>query len=546
MQAQTLPKGVRAPHLKDDWLRNIALLANRLHRHLRKTPLVRSDYYSQKFGCNLYLKLENLQHTGSFKARGALAKAITLTEKRRRKGFVAASAGNHGLGVCYAARIFGVGASIFLPKTTPAYKIRKIVELGGHPIVNGSAWHESNEAALSFAKKKESIYFHPFDDEHVIDGQATIAQEIYEDVPDTDVLICSVGGGGLLSGLSRYAKTQHPKARVYGVETLGADSMYQSWQKGCVHQLPGVTSVAESIAVREPAQRTFDYVRQYADGLCVVEDDEALHAQAVLLQQEKILAEPAMTCCLAMLEKNMVPNLKGKNVVVVVCGGNYPVEKLAQTLRNDPAISYKVTKDALRRQLAEFGIPTHKKASAFNALFEEVKKRELAGYTYTEAPASLELFVRQAFGTLPRYFELMSYRIVEEHHNGLGRPASDLSEATVKLRLAKKLYMEVAEGENGPVHALDTVLRKALTPHYPALQAVRLTDYKVRILNPHEASRASTRVVIESRDDLGREWKTIGISADILGASYEALYQSFLYKLVKDQIAPCANVKQNG
>lgn len=543
MQGQTLPNGARAPRFNDDWLCDIAVLANRLHRHLRNTPLVRCDYYSQKFGCNLYLKLENLQHTGSFKARGALAKAITLTEKARRKGFVAGSAGNHGLGVCYAAKIFGVGASIFLPKTTPAYKIRKIIELDGRPIVSGSAWHESNEAALSFAKRKRGIYFHPFDDEHVIEGQATIAHEIYEEVPDTDVLICSVGGGGLLSGLSRYAKTRRPKARVYGVETLGADSMYQSWQKGCVHQLPKVDSVAESIAVREPAQRTFDYVRQYADGLYVVEDDEALHAQAVLLQQEKILAEPAMTCCLAMLEKKMVPNLKGKNVVVVVCGGNYPIERLAQTLLNDPAISYKITEDAFRRQLAEFGIPTHENSSAFNCLFEEVKKRELAGYTYTEAPASLELLARQAFGALPSYFDLMSYRIVEEHYNDGSRPASDLSEATVKLRLAKKLYMEVAEGENGPVHALDTVLRKALTPHYPALQAVRLTDYKVRILNPHEASRASTRVLIESRDDLGREWKTVGISADILGASYEALCQSFLYKLVKDEIASCTSAK---
>jgi len=505
--------------------------------YARVTPLIRSEYYSQKFGANVFLKLETLQHTGSFKLRGALAKALSLPKKDLSRGFIAASAGNHGLGVCFAARTFSTHAKIFLPQTTPDFKIRKIVELGGEPVVIGADWDASNEAALKEAQKSKATYFHPFDDEAVMQGQATIAHEFFSALPQTDVILCSVGGGGLISGLARYTKSVRPSARLFGVETSGADSMARSLAAGKLQTLTEATSVAESICVRRPADSAFNYVRALVEDVAVVDDAEALHAQTDLLQQEKLLTEPAASCCIAALEKGLIPKIRGKNVVIVLCGANYPMDKLATSIRQDATVAYKSNKSALLQQINSFGVKTKAGDAAFEKFFREIKRRELDGYAYGEALASLEILARKHFHQMPKFFTLNSFRVLEDRRQAAENHET-LSEAVVRMQAGGTAHLAAAESLRGPVSALATAMHQILDPIYPTLKNVNLTDYRVRILTPHEGIDAVTRVMIESRDEINAVWITLGISEDIINASYQALVESYQYKLLKDRVAP--------
>ncbi len=503
--------------------------------NLRRTPLIKSDYYSKKFGCHLYLKLENIQYTGAFKIRGALAKALSLSPQELAKGFIAASAGNHGMGVAKAAGLLGTKAKIFVPITTPDFKVRKIVQLGGEPVLVGEDWFASNEAAMIEATKSGMTYFHPFADEAVMQGQATIALEILQEAPQTDMIICSIGGGGLISGLARYTKGIKPATLIYGVETSGAPGMTQALEEGEAITLNEVNTVADSIAVRRVADNALQYVKDYVDGVVVVEDDEALHAQIELLQEVKQLAEPAASCCLAAIEKGLIPQLKNKHVVVVICGANWPVSKLPAAIQRDVAVAYKINKPALLEQLQGFGVQLQDSDSAFDKFFNEVKQRELAGYAYGEAPASLEILTRQSFKQLPNFFEVQSYRVLEEHTRR-GNKQETVSEAVVRVQVENAVQMAVADSTHGPVSALAQAMHKILDPIYPQLKEVRLTDYRVRILTPHAGTEAMTRVMIESRGTANNTWVTLGISEDIISASYQALVESYVYHLLKSEI----------
>ena len=509
------------------------LYQNQMGKYLRRLPLIRSNYYSQKFGCDLYFKIENLQHTGSFKVRGALAKAFSLPKDRQGKDFIAASAGNHGLGVCYAAKIFGVKARIYMPKTTPAYKIRKIVELGGEPIVVGQDFDATNQAAMAACEAEGLNYFHPFSDEDVIRGQAGIGMEILEDLPNPDIITCSIGGGGLIAGIAAYVKNKSPNTLLYGVETDGAHSMYTSVKEGKIVTLSEISSMAESIAVRRVSDLTFEYVKSYVDDLFVVSDDESFLAQKDLLQQEKLLAEPAMTCCIAALEKGLFPNIEGKKVVVVLCGGNYPVEKLAKTLQGETLLSYKTPRETLIRKFEKYGI-TVKESPELESFLTDIKGFEIDGYGYNEAEASFELLARQRLCSMPEYFKLESFRVFNERRYNDKAELITVAEAAVKITLDGQEVMTVADSLYGPVNALDMALRKALTPAYPILEKIKLTDYTVRILNPHDGSKAITRAIIESRDqETDESWVTVGLSKNIIDASYQALYDSFVYRILK-------------
>ncbi|MHA1539065.1 MAG: pyridoxal-phosphate dependent enzyme [Alphaproteobacteria bacterium] len=501
---------------------------------LRRTPLIKSSYFSKKFGCNLYFKLENIQHTGSFKVRGALSKALSIPEADRKNNFSAASAGNHGLGVSYSAKALGVKAQIYMPKVTPNYKIRKIVELGGEPIIAGNDWDSSNVFAIGEAKKTKTNYFHPFSDEDVIRGQATIALEVLEDLPETDMFICSIGGGGLISGIATYAKSKNPGINVYGVETKGTDSMAQSLAKGERIELPEITSQAESIAVKEVTELTFNLVKEYVDGVYVVDDEEAFIAQKDILQQEKQLAEPAMSCCIAALEKGLVPDIKGKNVVVIMCGANYPVEKLAKTLQGSALVSYKMPRETMVRKLKDMGISFDEKSPEFEEFMTDIQEKEIDGYGYDETAASLELLARRKLNPLPDFFDILSFRVFDERRINASGEHVTVSEAALKIRFQEDEIMTVAESLAGPVSALDTALRKALVGTYPAIEDVKLIDYKVRILNPHSGTKATTRVTIECRNEKTDEtWVTLGVSPNIIDASYQALQDAIIFHLLK-------------
>jgi len=317
-----------------EFVESVDCLYSILARYIRKTPLIYSDYYSNKFQCNLFLKLENLQHTGSFKFRGAMAKAFSVWPDDNLQGFITASSGNHGIGVASAAKIMETRSKIYVPQITPEVKINKIKAYGGEVIIHGADWDEANFAALEESGKSNMVYFHPFADETVMRGQATIAKEILGSLPTTDTIVCSVGGGGLIAGMARYGKSVKNDLSFFGVETLGTHSMSLSLLQGKIRPLGQISSIAESIAVRHVTPETFSHVKNLVEDVVAIDDERTLAAQIEFLQHEKLLIEPSTSCCMAALGHALGEEVKGKNVVVVVSGANYSFEQFVETLKS--------------------------------------------------------------------------------------------------------------------------------------------------------------------------------------------------------------------
>ena len=300
---------------------------------LRPTPLVRSDYLSQKLDANVWLKLETLQPTHSFKVRGAFNAIANLSDAWRKRGVVTASGGNHGLAVAYAARRSGIAATVLLPEKTPEVRVRAIRSQQAKLLLHGASWDEANIEAQEIARTEGSTYIHPFDDEHVMAGQGTIVPELVEQIPRVNVLVASIGGGGLLSGLISAASVLMPKTRVFGVETDGADSMYQSWRAGRIVELPAITSIAETLGARKTEQRQFDIITGHASALISVTDAEAIAALVELLAEEKLLTEPATSCSVAALLTGKIPVRQNDNVVIVLCGANVGLDRVESWLQ---------------------------------------------------------------------------------------------------------------------------------------------------------------------------------------------------------------------
>ncbi len=294
----------------------------RLRPYLKPSPLVRADAYSARLGCELSFKLELHLPTHAFKVRGALNALLCMSAAAREVGVVTASGGNHGLGLAYAARQLGVRACVALPTTTPRIRADTIRGLGGEVIICGDDWNAANDHALALAATHGYTYLSPFDDPQVMAGQGTIALEILEQAPDTEVVVCSVGGGGLVSGLASALKQLRPAVRVIGVETLGADCVSQSLARGELVTLPHFTSVAESLGTRRSSARPFAIIRAGVERVVTVSDARAVEEILYTLDYEKILAEPAATCTLAALADALIPDLAGRRVVSVMCGGN--------------------------------------------------------------------------------------------------------------------------------------------------------------------------------------------------------------------------------
>lgn len=309
-------------------LEQLEAAQQRLRPYLKPSPLVVSDAYSTRLGFNLSLKLELLLPTHAFKVRGALNALLTMPEKARRVGVVTASGGNHGLGLAYAARQLGVRAVVTLPTTTPQIRADTIRALGGEVIVGGDDWNAANDLALGMVKTHGYTYLSPFDDPNVIAGQGTAALELLEQAPDTEVIVCSVGGGGLISGLISAAAAIRPEVQVIGVETLGADCMSQSLAAGELVTLPRFTSVAESLGTKRSSDLPFAIIRRGGARVVTVSDEAAVAELLYTLNHEKLLVEPAASCTLAALSSVLTPELRGKNVVSVMCGGNITLREV--------------------------------------------------------------------------------------------------------------------------------------------------------------------------------------------------------------------------
>ncbi len=294
--------------------------AGRLAGRVRRTPLFDPAPLALGGAAALRFKLENLQVTGSFKARGAANTVASLTDAERARGLVTASGGNHGLGVAAAGASFGAPVTIYLPTSTPPAKVRKFERWGAAVHVVGQVWDEANEAALAHAARDGLTYVHPFADPRVVAGQGTIALEMLDDDPDLDLLIVAIGGGGLISGIARAASLVKPGITVIGVEPVGAATLHDSVRAGELVTLDRIGTRAGSLAPRRSEQLNLDIIRAHVARIALV-DDAAMERAAALAWTECGLAlEIAAAAGLAALADGLVPEAKGARVGLIVCG----------------------------------------------------------------------------------------------------------------------------------------------------------------------------------------------------------------------------------
>lgn len=295
-----------------------------------ETKLIYSDYFSQKTGNKIYLKPENMQFTGAYKVRGAYYKMSTLSEEDRQKGIITASAGNHAQGVAYAAKCYGVKATIVMPTTTPLMKVNRTKGYGAEVVLHGDVYDEACNRAYELAAEHGYTFIHPFDDEAVATGQGTIAMEIFKELPLVDIILCPIGGGGLATGVSTLAKLLNQKIQVIGVEPAGANCMEESIKNGKVTTLPGVNTIADGTAVKTPGTKIFPYIQENLDGIITVEDSELVVSFLDMVENHKMVVENSGLLTVAALKKL---NVKGKKIVSILSGGNMDVITMSSVVQ---------------------------------------------------------------------------------------------------------------------------------------------------------------------------------------------------------------------
>lgn len=297
---------------------------------IRRTELIHAPNINKK--CNVFLKPENLQITGSFKVRGSYYKISQLSEEEKSKGVIACSAGNHAQGVALAATKNGIKSIICLPSGAPISKVEATRNYGAEICLVDGVYDDAYKRAIELRDEHSYTFIHPFDDVDVIAGQGTIALELVEQKKDIDAVIVPIGGGGLISGIAFTLKSLNPNIKVYGVQSAGAPSMKNSIDNKKIERLPGVSTIADGIAVKEPGQNTFDICTKYVDGIVTVTDDEVSSAILAMLEQHKIITEGAGAVAVAAAMFNKVP-VEGKNVVCIVSGGNIDVNILDRVIK---------------------------------------------------------------------------------------------------------------------------------------------------------------------------------------------------------------------
>lgn len=286
------------------------------------TPLIYSEAFSKECKNQVYIKPENLQRTGAFKIRGAYNKIVKMDDEAKAKGLIASSAGNHAQGVAYAASKLGVKATIVMPQHTPLIKVEATEAHGAEVVLAGEVYDEAYQKACDLQKEHGYTFVHPFNDEDVIEGQGTIALEILEELPEADIILVPIGGGGLISGIACAAKQIKPTIKIIGVEPEGAASALAAINEDQVVALKEANTIADGTAVKEIGDRTFDYIKEYVDGIITVSDYELMDAFLLLVEKHKLIAENSGILSLAALKKL---NEKNKKVVSLISGGNIDV-----------------------------------------------------------------------------------------------------------------------------------------------------------------------------------------------------------------------------
>ena len=291
-----------------------------------KTRLIHSDYFSEISGNEVYLKPENLQHTGAFKLRGAYNKLSQLTEEEKARGVITASAGNHAQGVAYSAQKLGIKATICMPATTPILKVEATKSYGVDVELFGDSFDDAAAHSLELQKEHGYVYVHPFNDREVLLGQGTTALEIINELKDVDAILVPVGGGGFVSGVALATKMVSPNVKVIGVEPENAACMKAALEAGRIVTLDSADTVADGCAVKTAGELTFAFCKRYLDEIITVNEMEIMSALLSLIEKHKLIAEGAGVLSLAALSK--LP-FKGKKVATIVSGGNIDISTIS-------------------------------------------------------------------------------------------------------------------------------------------------------------------------------------------------------------------------
>lgn len=292
----------------------------------RVTPVVESTHLGQKTGNPVYLKLENLQRTGSFKIRGAFYKLSKLAETGYIKQVMAISAGNHAQGVALAGRMTGIFSTIFMPADAPLAKVQATRSYGAEVICIGRNFDETREHAMQWLESNPVTFISPFDDDDIIAGQGSCGLEIYQQLPEVETVVVPVGGGGLIAGIALALKALKPSVRIIGVQARAASSLYQSFHRNQLILAPSAPTIADGIAIKKPAQRNFEVIRKYVDDMVLVSEEELSDALYFAIQYKHLIAEGAGVAALAALLSGKIAT--AGVTLVVISGGNIDVKLL--------------------------------------------------------------------------------------------------------------------------------------------------------------------------------------------------------------------------
>ena len=386
----------------------------KLSKVLLETHLIYSPIFSKESGNKVFIKPENLQKTGSFKIRGAYNKISNLTDAEKKRGVIASSAGNHAQGVAYGAKESGIKAVIVMPKSTPLIKVESTKQYGAEVILHGDVYDDAYKKAKGLEEKEGYVFVHPFNDEDVLDGQGTIALEILEELPETDIILVPIGGGGLISGIACAAKILKPEIKIIGVEPEGAASAYEAIKENKVVELKEANTIADGTAVKKIGDLNFEYIKKYVDEIITVSDYELMEAFLLLVEKHKIIAENSGILSVAATKKIKEKN---KKVVSVISGGNIDVLMISSMInkgliRRDRIFNFSVNIPDKPGELAKV-VDLIAELGANVVKLEHNQFKNLSRFKDVELQVTVETNGSEHIKNLVQAFEEKGYEIIK-------------------------------------------------------------------------------------------------------------------------------------
>ncbi|WP_339006167.1 threonine ammonia-lyase [Fusobacterium polymorphum] len=386
----------------------------KLSKVLLETHLIYSPIFSKESGNKVFIKPENLQKTGSFKIRGAYNKISNLTDAEKKRGVIASSAGNHAQGVAYGAKESGIKAVIVMPKSTPLIKVESTKQYGAEVILHGDVYDDAYKKAKELEEKEGYVFVHPFNDEDVLDGQGTIALEILEELPETDIILVPIGGGGLISGIACAAKILKPEIKIIGVEPEGAASAYEAIKENKIIELKEANTIADGTAVKKIGDLNFEYIKKYVDEIITVSDYELMEAFLLLVEKHKIIAENSGILSVAATKKIKEKN---KKVVSVISGGNIDVLMISSMInkgliRRDRIFNFSVNIPDKPGELAKV-VDLIAELGANVVKLEHNQFKNLSRFKDVELQVTVETNGSEHIKNLVQAFEEKGYEIIK-------------------------------------------------------------------------------------------------------------------------------------